>query len=457
LTSSRFLDQYQALTPESRALYDRAVNHLPSGSTRASIFYEPYPRYVQRASGCCLYDVDGHEVTDFLNNYTSQILGHAHPRVTAAAQQQLLNGSAYGAPTRLEVEHAEELKRRVPTLEKVRYTNSGTEATLLAIIAARAYTGRKLIGKVEGGYHGNNEYSAVSVAPDPADSSLPAHPGGVASSAGILPDLVQQVKVVPFNDVTALEQLVRASGRDLAGFICEPVLGSSGVIPPARDYLQRVRELTAANDTVLIFDEVISGFRLSPGGAQALYGVRPDLTTMGKIIGGGFPVGGLGGVDEVMSVFDLSRGPKAVFASGTFNANPVTLTAGLATLRELTPAVYSHLNSLADEAVRGTQRLIADYGLQAQMTRAASLFNIHFTDREVVDYRSAKSEDKRMKTDYFLGMNVKNVLLASRGLGCISAPMARKEITQFLEATEWVFDQLRPLQPRVAARQQTRP
>ena len=303
--------------PRARAqLFERATASLPGGSTRTTVYTAPYPPYVAVGQGLRVRDVDGNEYRDFLGNYTSLILGHAHPAVVAAVEAQVRRGSAFAAPTETEVELAEEIRRRVPSIERLRFTSSGTEATMFAIRAARAHTGRPLIAKFERAYHGT-------------------HDAVMAGTAGVPAVMDGLVVELPWGDPDGVEAALRGREADLAAILIEPVQGAGGVRAAGTEFLAFLRDLADRTGALLIFDEIIS-FRVAPGGAQERFGVRPDLTTLGKIIGGGYPLAAFGGRADVMSVFDARRS-GAISHGGTFNGSPVAAAAGLATLRELTP------------------------------------------------------------------------------------------------------------------------
>ncbi|HET9221861.1 MAG TPA: aspartate aminotransferase family protein, partial [Roseiflexaceae bacterium] len=327
--------RYHDSTPRSQALYQRATGALPGGNTRTTLYMQPYPFYFDHGSGCRVYDADGNERLDFINNYTSLILGHAHPKVVAAVERQVGRGLSAAAPTELEVALAEAIKERLPSIDLLRFTNSGTEATMLALRAARAYTGREKIAKIIGSYHGSHDYASA----DPA-----------TANAGIPESVVDTLVMLPFNDPQAAEQIVERHRHELAAVIVEPVMGAGGVIAAEPKFLQTLRAITARHGIALIFDEVIA-FRLGYHGAQGRYGITPDLTTLGKIIGGGLPVGAVGGREALMACFDPRR-PGAIGHGGTFNGNPMTMAAGLATLEELTSATYEHLEALGRDLKR---------------------------------------------------------------------------------------------------------
>src|SRR5262245_9534217 len=305
------IDEYVARTPRSAALFERATRSIPGGSTRTTVFNRPYPPYMARGEGLRTWDVDGNEYRDFLGNYTSLILGHSHPAVVEAVTAQVRKASAFAAPTETEVELAEEIKRRLPSVERLRFTNSGTEATMFAIRAARAHTGRDLVARFDHAYHGTH------------DTVLPGTPGVPRATSALVVDL-------PWGDVDGIERTLAGRERELAAIIIEPIQGAGGVRPADPAFLRALREMTAEIEALLIFDEIIA-FRVGPNGAQGLLGVSPDLTTLGKIIGGGYALAAFGGRADVMDRFDARR-PDALSHGGTFNGNPVAAAAGLATL-----------------------------------------------------------------------------------------------------------------------------
>lgn len=339
-----FIRAYEAKTPRSKALHARALKVMPGGNSRTTTFFDPYPFYAARGEGARIWDVDGVERLDFNGNYTSLILGHASPEVVKAIQEAAALGASFPAPTEHEIRLAEILTQRIPSMESVRFANSGTEATLNAVRVARAFTGRQKIAKFEGAYHGTHDWVMVSVTPDLALAGSRKRPKPVAGSAGVPPAVLKHVVVLPWNDPDACEKILAREGDSLATLLVDPLLGIGGVLPPAGGFLERLRAVTERTGTLLIFDEVIS-FRVAPGGAQERFGVRPDLTTLGKIIGGGLPVGAFGGRADVMAAFDPRQGRGRISHGGTFNANPLTMAAGVATLEALTPERYRQLDA----------------------------------------------------------------------------------------------------------------
>src|SRR5438067_7928290 len=333
---------YRETTPRSRALHERAVQVMPGGTTRTTTYFDPYPLYLDHGEGCRVWDADGVERIDMIGNYTAMILGHSHPKIVEAIRAQAARGTGFAAANPLEVELAELLCERVPSLDAVRFCNSGTEATMFAMRLARAFTGRPKIARMEGGYHGTHDYAEVSTHPAVAEAGPPDAPIARPDSMGTPAWALEQTVVLPFNNPDAAEAIIRREAGGLAAVILEPIIGAGGVIAATPAYLERLRSVTAELSILLIFDEVIS-FRVAPGGAQQLYGVTPDLTTLGKIIGGGLPVAAFGGRADVMELLDPRREPSLA-QGGTYNGNPLGMAAGLATMRELTPDVYDDLN-----------------------------------------------------------------------------------------------------------------
>lgn len=429
------VEQYLHANRRSRSLNVRARSVLPGGITRTSVYFDPYPPYMERGAGCRITDVDGNERIDFSNNYTSLILGHCPPSVVSAVQAQVALGSAFAAPTRHEIELAELIARRVPSVQRLRFASSGTEAVMFALRLARAFTGRTKIAKPEGGFHGTSEYASVSVSPDLSQAGDPRRPASLPATQGVPQRVVDDVVVFPFNDADATEAVIRQHRDALAAVIIEPVLGSSGMIPARRDYLNRVREATARYGVLLIFDEIIT-LRLAPGGAQSVYGIVPDLTVMGKIVGGGYPVAAFGGRADIMAPLDPEGGRASIPQSGTFNGNPIGMVAGAATLDALTPAVYDRLNAMGDDLRARLRDLFARKGIAAQVTGMGSLLNLHFTDVEVVDFRTMRTGDADRLREVFFRLLNEGIYVAPRGMGCLSVPMGEAEIAAFVRATE---------------------
>jgi glutamate-1-semialdehyde 2,1-aminomutase len=427
---------YRQTTPASRALHERAARVMPGGTTRTTTYFDPYPLYVVRGEGCRIWDADGTERIDVLGNYTAMILGHAHPKVVEAIREQAARGTGFAAANPLEVELATLLCERVPSLDSIRFCNSGTEATMFALRLARSFTGRPRIARIEGGYHGTHDYAEVSTHPDPADAGPDDRPLSRPDSMGTPAWALAHTVVLPFNNPKAAERILREEGSELAAVILEPIIGAGGVIAATTEFLETLRRVTRELGILLIFDEVIS-FRVAPGGAQQLYGVTPDLTTLGKIIGGGLPVAAFGGRGDVMELLDPRRKPSLA-QGGTFNGNPLGMAAGLATMRELTPDVYRDLNRQGERVKDQLTEVFASHGVTAQVNGVGSLFAIHFTDRPVTDYRSKATSDPHMTRDFFLGLVNHGVLVAPRAMGALSTPMVEHDVQQFVDAVDAV-------------------
>ncbi|MCE2466360.1 MAG: glutamate-1-semialdehyde 2,1-aminomutase [Dehalococcoidia bacterium] len=431
------LDRYLEMTAASRSLWKAAQSYLPGGDTRSSIFWKPYPIYIERGEGSHVYDVDGTARLDFIGCMTTSVFGNAYPPVVQAIQKQAERGIAYNAPNRYQIMLAKFLCERVPSVDMVRFTNSGTEATLNAIRAARAFTGRTKLAKCEGGYHGTHDAVSVSVRTDPAKAGPDDRPSAVGSVEGLPPETLENVVVLPFNDTEASRRLLEESAGELAAVIVEPVLGSSGMVPAQWEYLRMLRDLTKWHGIVLIFDEVIS-FRVARGGVQELYDIIPDMTTFGKVIGGGFPVGAFGGSKEIMELFDPLHGPAVVHA-GTFNGNPLTMLAGGITLEHLTPEVYERLEEMTNALREGIRDVCLELEVPVRVTGLGSLFGLHFVDKPVLTWRDVAKGDDERRNQVFWGLMNEGIMLAPSLVGAVSAAMTENEIEAFTEALRRVL------------------
>jgi glutamate-1-semialdehyde 2,1-aminomutase len=411
--ASALVSEYLARTPRSRDLFERATRSLPGGSTRTTVYSAPYPPYAAWGSGLEVTDVDGNVYRDFLGNYTSLILGHAHPAVVTAVEAQVRRGSAFAAPTEVEIELAEELRRRVPSIERLRFTSSGTEATMFAIRAARAFTGRGLVARFDHSYHGTH------------DQVMAGTPGVADAIGGLIMDL-------PWGDLDGIERALGGRSRELAAIIIEPVQGAGGVRAPEPGFLDGLRGLCDDAGALLIFDEIIS-FRVAPGGAQEVYGVRPDLTTLGKIIAGGYPLAAFGGREDVLEIFDARR-ERAVSHGGTFNGNPVAAAAGLATLRVLTPDAYRRINALGDRLTARLGAAIERDGLDARVVNVGSLFQVFRRDAG-----AAFAPGAGRPSELYLGLLLEGVLMAPRGMGAIPTVATEADVDELADAIAGVL------------------
>ena len=421
---------------KSKRLYDRALSVMPGGNSRHTIVMDPYPVYAQSGQGCWVIDVEGQERIDFINNYTALIRGHSDPDVTAVVSEVIHNGTAFSLPTEYDIRLAELLVDRIPSAEQVRFCNSGSEAVLLAIRAARAYTGRSRIAKFEGCYHGIYDYAQAS------DSSRPGNWGMVDSpettlETSMVPNLGKDVVTLPWNRPEICRQLIEECADELAAVLIDPLPSALGLLSPVEGFLETLRELTEALGVMLIFDEVMS-FRIDYRGAGHANGVTPDLMSMGKIIGGGFPVGAVAGNAVIMSVFDHRPGEK-IHHGGTYNGNPVTMAAGYETMRLMTENEYGRLAELG-EVLRGNlSEMLKQRSVPHQVTGRGSMFCLLLSDRcpvdfcELIECRNSGPDLSGLDRE----MLSRGVLLGSRGLfGVLSTPMTEAELDQFVDALD---------------------
>jgi glutamate-1-semialdehyde 2,1-aminomutase len=374
-------------------------------------------------------------------NATTLLLGHASPSIVEALGAQAARGTAFSVPTVSQVRLARLLCDRIPSMDTVRFTNSGTEGTLMAIRAARGFTGRPKIAKFEGGYHGAHEYVAVSVHP-PASRLDPHGPTAIPEYPGQPPAVARDVVVLPYNDLESSERLLRAHRDELACLIMEPIVSAFGYVAGRPEFLQGMRKVTEELGIVLIFDEVQS-LRVAPGGAQELFGVTPDLTCLGKIIGGGLPVGAFGGRRDIMAQFDPTGPGARIGHAGTFNANPMTMVAGEVVMRALTPELYGRLADRG-ESLRGKlRRAFAELGLPAQVTGVASLFGMHFTSRPITNYRDVLAGDQTLKKAVYIGLLNEGVLLQTGCAGALGVMTTETEIDTLVDAVRRVVARVR--------------
>ena len=429
----REIATYAAANPKSGALHERAVEFMPGGDTRNSIFWDPFPLYVVDGDGTILTDADGNKRTDMVNNMTTLILGHRPSEVTAALTEQVNHGVSFPAPNPSVVRWAELMCERVPSLDKVRFVNTGTEATLNAIRAARAFTGKQKLVKCEGAYHGNHDAIQISVAPPLDLAGDPKSPEAIAAFPGISESAVDDIYITPYNDIVSAEKIISEHADELAAVIVEPVNGQCGMVPGTPEFLEGLRRITDELGILLIFDEVIA-FRIAYGGAQDYYGVTPDLTCYGKVVGGGMPVGAFGGRDDIMAMWDPSDGGSTVQHAGTFNGNPMTAAAGIATLEALTPDRYEYLETLGESIRTKLRALFAELEVPMGVTGVASLFALQFTSTEVVDYRTFSTNDKTMMQTMFIGLLNEGFLMSNRCAGNVSLVHTEDDVDAFVTA-----------------------
>ena len=417
----------------SKRLFAEAMELLPGGVSspvRAFRAVGGSPLFIERGEGAYLVDVDGNRYVDYVLSWGPLILGHAHPRVVAALEEVVRRGTSYGAPSSLELELARLIRDAMPSVELVRFVNSGTEATMSALRLARAFTGRAKIVKFAGCYHGHADFLLVQAGSGVATLGLPDSPG-------VTPGAVVDTLTAPFNDLAAVER-VFAAHEDVAAVIVEPVAGNMGLVPPAGGFLEGLRELTAAYGALLVFDEVMTGFRVHPGGAQALYDVTPDLTTLGKVIGGGLPVGAYGGRREVMELV-APAGP--VYQAGTLSGNPLAMTAGIETLRALSePGVWAGLERTGERLITGLVALDAPI----QLARVGTMLGLFFTREPVTSWEDAKRADTEGFARFHRGMLERGVYLAPSQFeaGFLSTLHGDEEIDATIAAAAEAFASL---------------
>ncbi|MCY4409581.1 MAG: aspartate aminotransferase family protein [Caldilineaceae bacterium] len=424
--AKQIVETFEHRTRVSGELNERAKKSMPGGDTRASSYYSPYPAYMAHGDGCHLYDHDENEYLDFLNNYTSLIHGHAHSPTVSAIQEQAARGTVLGSAAEVTVEHAEMLCGRVPSFESVRYCNSGTEATHLAMRAARAFTGKDIIIKMDGGYHGSHDYVQVNVQPDTKEEGLPRRR---LTTRGVPAAVLEGMLVAPFNDLDALRDLLREHRDDIAGIILEPALGAGGGVEPEPGYLEGVRLLADTFGVLLIFDEIMT-FRQDVGGFQSAIGVTPDLTSVAKFIGGGLPLAAFGGRQEIMAPFSPSH-PQTIPHNGTFNANNITMAAGLATMKEFGAEQVARVNQLGQRLRRGLNDAFKAAGIGIRAVGTGSIIRIHWSDGTIRTGRDAvAAQENALDLPKLLHLEMMNrgIFSAPRCQYAISTPMTEKEI-----------------------------
>ena len=440
-------ESYAVKRPRSCVLHEEACKYMPGGDTRTATYFEPFPHYIERGEGSYIYDADGNKLLDFQNNYTSLIHGHAHGHTVKAICEQIALGSAFTAPFELQTSLAKLLVERFPGIELVRFTNSGTEANMHALRIARAFTGKAKIIKTEGGYHGTTDVFEASVDPNIKKAGNLNNIRVIPESKGVSENALKDVIVTPFNDVERTKKVIQENQKDTACLIIEPVMGSAGQITPLPEYLKAIRELTEQYGILLIFDEVVTG-RLSYGGAQALYGVTPDITTLGKIIGGGTPIGAFGGREDIMRLYDPKE--KKMYHSGTFNGNALTMAAGLATMSDYDRQAVDYVNYLGDRFRLGLSEIIKNLGVRIRVNGVGSLYNTVFTDKPVVNYRDMASSHESLNQILFMLLLNKGVFIAPRGMFCMSTAMKPEDIDFGIRMTEEALKEMKPIIGEVA-------
>lgn len=418
---------------QSEQLFERAKKTIPGGvnsPVRAFKSVGGSPVFIKSAKGAYLYDEDGNQYIELINSWGPMILGHAHPKIQAALSKALENSFSYGAPTRREIEMAELICHMVPSVESVRMVNSGTEACMSAIRVARGFTGRNKIIKFEGCYHGHGDSFLIA-------AGSGAYTMGSPDSLGVTQGVANDTLTAPYNDLAAVKQLVEANPNQIACIILEPVVGNMGCVLPKDGFLQGLRDICTKENIVLIFDEVMTGFRLARGGAQELFGIKPDLSTFGKIIGGGLPVGAYGGRKEIM---DCISPVGKVYQAGTLSGNPMAMAAGLAMLTELNdnPSIYEKLEEITLKVVTGIRKTLQKLKLNYTINQIGSMYSLFFTDQEVTDFRTAKTSNTELFGKYFHQMLSRGVYLAPSQFESLflSLALSEEDIAQIIQANE---------------------
>jgi len=415
---------------KSRKLFEEAKKHIPGGvnsPVRAFRSVGGEPLFIKKAKGSKIYDVDNKAYIDYVLSWGPMILGHSHPAVIAALKKAITNGTSFGAPTELEITLAKMVKKAFPSIEMVRMVSSGTEATMSAIRAARGFTNRDKILKFDGCYHGHADSLLVKAGSGVATFGLPDSPGVPA-------DLAKLTLTVPYNDLAAVRDMAVREGQRIACIIVEPVAGNMGCVPPGPGFLQGLRDVCDRYGIVLIFDEVMTGFRVAYGGAQQLYKIKPDMTCLGKVIGGGLPVGAYGGKSEIMQKIS-PIGP--IYQAGTLSGNPLAMVAGIETLKLLSkPGVYKTLEKNAASLEKGLRDAAAEAGIPTTFNRVGSMFTGFFTDKNVKDFESARTSDTARFGKYFLSMLKNGVNLAPSQFeaGFLSLAHTKADINKTVEA-----------------------
>lgn len=428
---TRILDAYREKFPVSRERHQALLKYIPGGATRSLSYFKPYPIHIAHGEGAYVYTHEGHKLLDVTNAYGALVHGHGDPDVVKAVQEGIARGSQYSTPTDGQYKLARLLCERVPSFDRVRFLNSGTESTLFALRTARAFTGRDKILRLSGGFHGTHDCVAASTRKNVITAGIPK---------GMTADMLE----VPFNDFEALERTVRENAADLAALIMEPFLGAGGVVLPEPGYLEHARRVTQAHGVLLIFDEIFS-FRIDTGGCQKRFGVTPDLTTVGKVVGGGLPIGVFGGRQEIMNIYCHECTATPLYHSGTFNGYETVMQAGYAALAKYDEAAVATLNSLGDHFQAGLLRIFRENGLNIQSNQIGSLLNIHFVNRKADKPEIVQTSAEQLHALMHLSLLTKGFFTIPRGLFILSTRMTRTEIDRMVAGIAATLKELLPL------------
>lgn len=421
----------------SSQLFARAKGVFVDGTTRITVERDPIPRYATRGEGAYLIDADGNRILDLNNNFTTLIHGHAYAPIEEALIRQIRSGTCFANPTEHEIVLAELLCERVPAIDSMRFVNSGSEAVMFAIKAARAFTGRSAIAKIEGAYHGSYDWAEVSQASSPANWGPASAPASVVAYRGAPASVLDEVVTLRLNDPESADRLIRENGQRLAAILLDPTPSRAGLITPTQEFIAAVTKAARAHGVLLIADEVLN-FRQAYQGASHRHHIDADLITLGKIIGGGLPIGAIGGRHDVMSVFDAGKSRPLLPQGGTFSANPLSMVAGLASMRGLTPAAFAHLETLGEHVRSGLRATIDRHGVPLSVTGVASLFRIHPSKVEPREYRDTVLEPPQVKAMSALNRHFVNqgVLMPLGAAASLSMPMTTADCDLILSAFE---------------------
>jgi glutamate-1-semialdehyde 2,1-aminomutase len=427
----KIVDAYMEKFPVSRKHHEQLINYIPGGATRSLSYFKPYPIHIEYGQGAYVYTHEGHKLLDVTNAYGALVHGHGDPDVVKAVQQGIEKGSQYSTPTQGQYKLAKLLCERIPGFDRVRFVNSGTEATLFALRTARAFTGKDKILKMTGGFHGTHDCVAASTKKN-------------VITAGIPNGMTQDVLEVPFNDFDALERAVKENAAELAVVVMEPFLGAGGVVLPESGYLEHARKVTSDNKVLLFFDEIFS-YRVNTGGCQKLYGVTPDLTTVGKVVGGGLPIGVFGGKAEIMNIFCHENTEKPLYHSGTFNGYETVMQAGYAALSKYDEAAVADVNKLGDQMQKGVLKSFRSNGLNIQSNQIGSLLNLHFVNQKITRAEQVQASVEELHSLMHLSLLNRGVFTIPRGLFILSTVMKESEIDELTDKIDATLKELLPL------------
>ncbi|MQG18798.1 MAG: aminotransferase class III-fold pyridoxal phosphate-dependent enzyme [SAR202 cluster bacterium] len=429
--------EFQKVNPKSFNEWERNKKTLPGGVIKGAYFSSPYPIYISKAEGCKLFDIDDKEYTDFSNHHTAMILGHSHPAVIKAVQEAVNNGLALSAPSILEGKIAHEFIERFPSIEQIRYTNSGTESSITAARMVRAITGKSKIAKFAGNYHGFNDSLEFNLAVSPNSTSNSEFIEPVPAWSGMPQYGEKNIIILPMNDPETVEMIVRENKNELAAIFFD---GKPGILDIPIEFTKFLRKLTSELGILFVMDEVIS-FRSSRTGYQGIADVIPDISIFGKIVGGGMPVGAIGGATKFMNILDNSGPSTGLSQSGTFAGNHVTLAAGLATMQNLTPQVYTHLDQLREKLHNGIVDIFKNYNIPCKVVSKGSIVNTYLTDKPITNFEAASASDKDLWERIMLSLLLKGIY-ARDGMGFVlSEPMGVKDIDNLLENLTYVINE----------------